>query len=316
MRVAIFCTCIVTSTHNHPTQLHTLFSQLLLHQLPFQVDAISLTYTTLTTPTNRQLWYPNEKIRATTFVNLTNSGNAARSLAISLDVDTPAHIPLALLEAAKEVAAQQPKEFDGEPGIVYGAAPEPMRYVLTVYWTLSHPGADLGRAGRVQSAMINAILSRLAQLGARCSAPPCARRASTSQTTSRCTRWRSQVPRPPRRRRRRPRPRGSASSPGSPPPWRRPSASAAPRAAAPPTGPDECIRANDIARYRNACQTLDFFQLAQFICHHPGASTPIPLRCTRSSALAILCQHCPNRHLCPARRAAAALFSTLAYAPP
>lgn len=136
------------------------------------MDAISLTYTTLTTPTNRQLWYPNEKIRATTFVNLTNSGNAARSLAISLDVDTPAHIPLALLETAKEVAAQQPKEFDGEPGIVYGAAPEPMRYVLTVYWTLSHPGADLGRAGRIQSAMINAILSRLAQLGARCSAPP------------------------------------------------------------------------------------------------------------------------------------------------
>lgn len=137
-----------------------------------QVDAISLTYTTLTTPTNRQLWYPNERIRATTFANVTNSGNAARSLTVALDVDTPARIPLALLDTAKEIVAQNPKEFEGEPGVSYGVSADPMKYVLTVFWTLSHPAADMARAARMQNAMNSAIFQKLAELGARSSAPP------------------------------------------------------------------------------------------------------------------------------------------------
>lgn len=145
---------------------------LLLDKQACRVDAINLTYTTMTDPSNAQLWYPNEKLRAAPFINLSASGNRCETLAVAVDVDTPLGVAEDLRAAAAAVTRLQPKEVDGEPGVALAASPDPLKYVLEVSWTLSHNGVDAARGARLRNAVHAALFARLAELGVRSSAPP------------------------------------------------------------------------------------------------------------------------------------------------
>lgn len=144
---------------------------LLLDGEQCRVDAINITYTTLTSATNAQVWYPNEVLRVNRFVNLSESGLKGDALKLAVDLDTRPEVLDRLREAGAAVVAAFPAEFSGDPSVTLAPCDLPFKMTLVVWWSYSHNGIDLGRTARARTEMYKALVTALVGLGVRYSIP-------------------------------------------------------------------------------------------------------------------------------------------------
>ena len=106
---------------------------------------------------NARVWWPNEKLRAAPFVNLTASGPKGETFKVMVDVATPLAVVDALKAAAERVAADEPTEFNGVVGAGLRESATPLKFTVAVYWEYSHSGVDQGRATRARTKMYAAL---------------------------------------------------------------------------------------------------------------------------------------------------------------
>ncbi|KDD76404.1 hypothetical protein H632_c237p0 [Helicosporidium sp. ATCC 50920] len=144
---------------------------LLLDGEQCRVDAINITYTTLTSVSNAQVWYPNEKLRQSQFTNMSESGFKGESLKLSVDLDTPMEVLDSLKTVAQQVIDANSNEYSGSPAVTLAPSDLPFKMTLSIWWSYSHSGIDLGRMGRARTLMYKALVQELVKLGVRYSIP-------------------------------------------------------------------------------------------------------------------------------------------------
>ncbi len=120
-------------------------------------------------------WFPNQRLAAAPFSNVSASAERGDSIKVLVDMDTPAGVIEAVREAAAAAAAAMPTEFAGEVSVSLGDPQPPLKATLGVAFKYAHCGADAGRAGRAKTAVFEAVCAALAVAGVQYTYPPARR---------------------------------------------------------------------------------------------------------------------------------------------
>ena len=139
------------------------------------MEEIHLSFTVLLNSSNGRLWYPNEKLRLNTFINLTASGYRSESFRCGVDLATPVPALLDALRAAGErVLKEAPAEYGTLLAVNLRDGGDPLKMTVSVAWEYSHSGVDVGRMNRARTRMYTALSQALCSVGARYTWPPTA----------------------------------------------------------------------------------------------------------------------------------------------
>jgi small-conductance mechanosensitive channel len=107
----------------------------------YRVAQIDLLYTIMHHTNGSMLWYPNQKLMAAPFTNITVSAEKWDSIRIVLDMDVAPAVMEAVKAAGEGVQAAMPTEvLAGSVGVSLRDAAAPLKYTLGMGWKYTHCG--------------------------------------------------------------------------------------------------------------------------------------------------------------------------------
>lgn len=138
----------------------------------YRVDQIDLHYTIFVSGSGMRTWYPNQRLMATPFSNVSASGERGDSVKVLIDMETPAGALDEVRAACEAAAAAQPTEFGEDISLHLRDCFSPMKVALVVGFKYTHNGADGGRTSRARTAMHAALADALNKAGVRYTSAP------------------------------------------------------------------------------------------------------------------------------------------------
>lgn len=145
---------------------------LALDDIQHKVEEINLHFTCLKRTDGSKVWFPNQKLRTSPFVNLSASGNKSEIIKYLLDMETSPSIIEDVEVALKEVVDQNPGEFSGLPAAALRNAMDPLKLTLFVSFEFSHNGVDLRRCRLARNKMHIGLAAVLAKKDVQYTWPP------------------------------------------------------------------------------------------------------------------------------------------------
>lgn len=139
----------------------------------YKVDQIDLHFTIFLAGNGSRTWYPNQKLMATPFSNISASGERGDAIKVAIDIDTSAGALDAVRDACEQAAAERPNEFVADSVSMHlRDASTPMKITLLIGFRYTHNGSDGGRSAAARTMMHKALCDALAQNGIQYTNPP------------------------------------------------------------------------------------------------------------------------------------------------
>lgn len=106
----------------------------------YRVDEIDLHYTILIAGSGARTWFPNQKLMASVFSNVSASGERGDAIRVVVDMDTPAGAVEGVRAACEAAAAAAPTELAEGVSVHLREAATPLKVTMVVGFRYTHSG--------------------------------------------------------------------------------------------------------------------------------------------------------------------------------